>query len=105
MNTTAIANGMDGGLEEPDWPPLTLDEVRALLSGFPGCGEPIRDSDGKSAAVFRGQRGAAGGRRVFIKRHHRSVRDREGLLEEHRFLEPSSCPRSAGAARFCGFIG
>ncbi len=24
--------------------------------------------------------------RVFIKRHHRSVRDREGLLEEHRFL-------------------
>ncbi len=24
--------------------------------------------------------------RVFVKRHHRSVRDREGLLEEHRFL-------------------
>jgi Ser/Thr protein kinase RdoA (MazF antagonist) len=23
---------------------------------------------------------------VFVKRHHRSVRDREGLLEEHRFL-------------------
>jgi Ser/Thr protein kinase RdoA (MazF antagonist) len=25
-------------------------------------------------------------KRVFIKRHHRSVRDQEGLLEEHRFL-------------------
>jgi Ser/Thr protein kinase RdoA (MazF antagonist) len=25
--------------------------------------------------------------RVFIKRHHRTVRDREGLLEEHRFME------------------
>ena len=24
--------------------------------------------------------------RVFVKRHHRAVRDREGLLEEHRFL-------------------
>jgi Ser/Thr protein kinase RdoA (MazF antagonist) len=25
--------------------------------------------------------------RVFIKRHHRTVRDREGLLEEHRFMK------------------
>jgi Ser/Thr protein kinase RdoA (MazF antagonist) len=25
--------------------------------------------------------------RVFVKRHHRSVRDREGLLEEHRFMQ------------------
>ena len=29
---------------------------------------------------------AAGSSRVFVKRHHRSVRDREGLLEEHRFI-------------------
>jgi Ser/Thr protein kinase RdoA (MazF antagonist) len=27
------------------------------------------------------------GCRVFVKRHHRDVRDREGLLEEHRFLQ------------------
>src|SRR5208337_501582 len=29
---------------------------------------------------------AAKSGRVFVKRHHRSVRDREGLLEEHRFM-------------------
>jgi len=86
MNTTAIANGMDGGLEEPDWPPLTLDEVRALLSGFPGCGEPIEILTVSPRPFSAASVVAAGGRRVFIKRHHRSVRDREGLLEEHRFL-------------------
>ena len=41
MTTTAKAHGMDGRLVEPDWPPLTLGELRALLSVFPGCGEPI----------------------------------------------------------------
>ena len=86
MNTTAKAHGMDGALVEPDWPPLTLDEVRALLSGFPGCGEPIEiltvsPRPFSAASVAGTQNG-----RVFIKRHHRSVRDREGLLEEHRFL-------------------
>jgi len=86
MNTTAKAHGMDGALEEPDWPPLTLDEVRALLSGFPGCGEPVEilsvsPRPFSAASVVGTQNG-----RVFIKRHHRSVRDREGLLEEHRFL-------------------
>ena len=32
---------MDGRLVEPDWPPLTLAEVRALLAPIPGCGEPV----------------------------------------------------------------
>jgi hypothetical protein len=41
MSTTVKAHGMDGTLVEPDWPPLTLAEVRALLSQFPACGEPI----------------------------------------------------------------
>ncbi len=41
MSTTAKAHGMDGTLVDPDWPPLTLDEVRALLSQFPRCGEPV----------------------------------------------------------------
>jgi Ser/Thr protein kinase RdoA (MazF antagonist) len=86
MNITAKAHGMDGGLEEPDWPPLTLDEVRALLSGFPGCGEPnkilsVSPRPFSAASVVGTQNG-----RVFIKRHHRGVRGREGLLEEHRFL-------------------
>jgi len=60
--------------------------VRALLSQFAGCGEPIEilsvsPRPFSAASVVRTRSG-----RVFIKRHHRTVRDREGLLEEHRFL-------------------
>ncbi len=86
MSRTAKAHGMDGTLVEPDWPPLTLAEVRALLSRFPGCGEPIRILSVSPRPFSAASVVAAGGRRVFIKRHHRTVRDREGLLEEHRFL-------------------
>jgi hypothetical protein len=35
MTTTALAHGMDGTLVVPDWPPLTLEEVRPLLREFP----------------------------------------------------------------------
>jgi hypothetical protein len=58
MSTTVKAHGMDGTLVEPDWAPLTLAEVRALLSQFPPCGEPIEILECEPAAVFRGQRGA-----------------------------------------------
>jgi Ser/Thr protein kinase RdoA (MazF antagonist) len=86
MSATATAHGLDGRLVEPDWPPLTLAEVRALLSQFPGCAEPIEilsvsPRPFSAASVVATRRG-----RIFIKRHHRAVRDREGLLEEHRFL-------------------
>ncbi len=87
MNATAMAHGLDGSLVEPDWPPLTLGEVRALLSLFPGCGEPIEilsvsPRPFSAASVVTTKSGL-----VFIKRHHRSVRDREGFLEEHRFMQ------------------
>ena len=87
MNATANAHGLDGTLVTPDWPPLTLEEVRALLDRYPGCGEPreiltVSPRPFSAASVVRTQGG-----RVFIKRHHRLVRDREGLLEEHRFIE------------------
>jgi len=86
MSMTAKTHGLDGSLVEPDWPPLTLAEVRALLAAFPGCGEPreilsVSPRPFSAASVV-----ATGSGRVFIKRHHRTVRDREGLLEEHRFL-------------------
>jgi Ser/Thr protein kinase RdoA (MazF antagonist) len=78
---------MDGTLVEPDWAPLAMEEVRALLSQFPECGEPLEilsvsPRPFSAASVVATQRGP-----VFIKRQHRSVRDREGLLEEHRFLK------------------
>ncbi|MGC9157591.1 MAG: phosphotransferase enzyme family protein [Terracidiphilus sp.] len=86
MTKMAMAHGMDGTLVEPDWPPLTLDEVRALLCRFPCCGEPIRILSVSPRPFSAASVAAAAGQRVFIKRHHKAVRDREGLLEEHRFL-------------------
>jgi Ser/Thr protein kinase RdoA (MazF antagonist) len=86
MSTITTTHGMNGTLVAPDWPPLTLEEVRTLLVRFRGCGEPIRILSTSprpfSAASVVGTRGS----KVFIKRHHRLVRDREGLLEEHRFI-------------------
>ena len=86
MSTTVKAHGMDGTLVEPDWPPLTLAEVRALLAQFPGCGEPIQILSVSPRPFSAASVVATRGGRVFIKRHHRTVRDAEGLLEEHRFL-------------------
>jgi Ser/Thr protein kinase RdoA (MazF antagonist) len=91
---------MDGTLVEPDWPPLTLAELRLLLRQFPGIGEPTRilsvsprPFSAAGVVATRNGRGPHGQAfvpgvecRVFVKRHHRAVRDRDGLLEEHRFL-------------------
>lgn len=77
---------MDGTLVEPDWPPLRRDEIGSLLSRFPALSGPVevvfRSPRPLSAACVVATRAG----KVFIKRHHRAVRDREGLLEEHRFL-------------------
>lgn len=86
MSATVKVHGVEGDLVEPDWPPLTLAEVRALLVQFPAFDEPIEILSTSprplsAAGVVRTSIG-----RVFIKRHHRAVRDVEGLLEEHRFL-------------------
>jgi Ser/Thr protein kinase RdoA (MazF antagonist) len=86
MSATVKAHGLDGSLVEPDWPPLTLAELRPLLTQFQDLGEPTHILSASprpfsAAGVVATQNG-----HVFIKRHHRLVRDREGLLEEHRFL-------------------
>ncbi|MFZ0746783.1 MAG: phosphotransferase [Terracidiphilus sp.] len=86
MSKVAKAHGMDGTLVEPDWPGLALDEVRALLSQFPNCGDPVEILSVSPRPFSAASVVATHGGRVFIKRHHRSVRDREGLLEEHRFI-------------------
>jgi len=86
MSAAAKTHGLDGKLVEPDWPPLTLAEVRTLLAEFPGCGEPVKILSVSPRPFSAASVVSAGGRRVFIKRHHRTVRDREGLLEEHRFM-------------------
>jgi Ser/Thr protein kinase RdoA (MazF antagonist) len=86
MSAIVKAHGMDGMLVSPDWPPLTLAELRALLSRFPALGQPIEilsvsPRPFSAASVVR-----TAGAKIFVKRHHPKVRDREGLLEEHRFL-------------------
>jgi Ser/Thr protein kinase RdoA (MazF antagonist) len=86
MSTTVKAHGMDGTLVEPDWPPLGLAEVRTLLSKFPGLSEPIEILSVSPRPFSAASVVATRAGRVFIKRHHRTVRDAEGLLEEHRFL-------------------
>lgn len=87
MNDTAKAHGLDGSLVQPDWPPLTFDEVSALLAKIPSVGDPIEILSASprpfsAASVVKTSLG-----RVFIKRHARAVRDAEGLMEEHRFME------------------
>jgi Ser/Thr protein kinase RdoA (MazF antagonist) len=105
MSLTTKAHGMDGSLVEPDWPPLTLAELRPLLAQFPELGEPAHILSASprpfSAAGVVATRSA----RVFIKRHHRAVRDREGLLEEHRFLSHLLTHRAAVPRVFASEAG
>jgi len=77
---------MDGTLVPPDWPPLECDEVRAVLAQFPALGRPERILTVSPRPLSAAGVVATSNTRVFIKRHHHSVRDGEGLVEEHRFL-------------------
>jgi len=86
MSETVKAHGMDGRLVEPDWPPLTPVEVSALLREFPAAGEAIEILSISPRPLSAGSVVRTAKGRVFVKRHHRSVRDRDELLEEHRFL-------------------
>ncbi len=86
MSATVKAHGMDGTLVEPDWPPLTRDEVRAVLGEFPAFDGPAEILTASPRPFSAAGIVATPGERVFVKRHSRAVRDREGLAEEHRFV-------------------
>jgi Ser/Thr protein kinase RdoA (MazF antagonist) len=86
MSATVKVHGMDGTLVKPDWPPLTLAEVRALLANFPALTGPIEILSVSPRPLSAAGVVSTTSGRVFIKRHHRTVRNVEGLLEEHRFL-------------------
>ena len=87
MSTAAKMHGLDGKLVEADWPPLTLDDVCAVLAHFSGCGEAREILSVSPRPFSAASMVATSGGRVFIKRHHQSVRDADGLHEEHRFME------------------
>lgn len=80
------AHGLEGTLEEADWPALTLEEADRLLRRYPQAGGAERiltvsPRPFSAASVVETPNG-----KVFVKRHSRRVRDREGLLEEHRLM-------------------
>lgn len=84
--TSATAHGLDGSLVEPDWPPLALDELHRLFHHYPQCGEPLDILSVSPRPFSAASVVSVSSGRVFVKRHHQSVRDLEGLFEEHRFL-------------------
>ena len=86
MSATIKAHGMDGTLVKPDWPPLRHDEISSLLRHFPAFDGPVRFASRSPRPLSAAGVVATRAGKVFIKRHHRAVRNREGLLEEHRFL-------------------
>ncbi|MEX1829475.1 phosphotransferase [Luteibacter sp. CQ10] len=79
-----LTHGLAGDELTPDWPALTLTEVASTLERVPGTGiakalawrspRPL-----SAAALVDTSHG-----RVFVKRHHRSVRTPAQLAEEHR---------------------
>ena len=86
MSAEQKVHGLEGGSEAPDWPFLKLEEVDTVLRNYPGARGAehiVRFSPRpfSAAAVVATPKGT-----VFVKRHHRSVRDREGILEEHRLI-------------------
>lgn len=87
MTATIKAHGLDGDLVAPDWPPLTGPETLALLRRFPECDGPIEILSVSPRPFSAASVVAVGAKRLFVKRHPRAVRDREGLLEEHRLLD------------------
>jgi len=86
MSGEVKAHGLDGNLVEPDWPALKLEEVDGLLRRFPQARKAERilsfsPRPFSAASVVLTPLG-----NVFVKRHHHSVRDRDSLHEEHRWL-------------------
>lgn len=86
MSATANAHGLDGTLIAPDWPPLTRDEVRVLLRGYADLTGAVKLLSVSPRPFSAASVVSVGGRRVFVKRHARSVRSAVGLCEEHAFM-------------------
>jgi Ser/Thr protein kinase RdoA (MazF antagonist) len=105
MSATAKVHGMDGSLVDADWPPLEHAEVRALLSQYRGLAGPIEILSVSPRPFSAAGVVSTADRRVFIKRHHRSVRDQEGLLEEHRFIAHLHAHGAAVRSVYCASSG
>ncbi|MBN8728730.1 MAG: phosphotransferase [Xanthomonadales bacterium] len=85
MTNQHLAHGMAGDHTAPDWPPLQAREVAAVLERVPAAGAPrgLRWHSPRPLSAAALVETAHG--RLFVKRHHVSVRTLATLPEEHRF--------------------
>lgn len=86
MSMAAKAHGLDGALVEPDWPPLTLEELADLFALYPDLSDPIQLLTVSPRPFSAASVVATPHQHVFVKRHARAIRDAQGLHEEHRFM-------------------
>lgn len=82
-----LVHGMGTEPAAPDWPPLTVAELDALLARYPEAGGARRvhwrsPRPLSAAALVQ----ASSGARLFVKRHNIGVRTAQSLGEEHAFL-------------------
>jgi len=85
--SAATAHSMRADLAPTDWPHLDPQEVRAVVQlwGLPEADVQVSWHSPRplsAAAIVELE-----GRKVFVKRHHRSVRTAPELQEEHRFIQ------------------
>ncbi|WP_369926425.1 phosphotransferase enzyme family protein [Xanthomonas sp. NCPPB 2632] len=80
-----FTHGLAGDQQVPDWPPLAADEVSSVLAGYPALGATGNILWHSPRPLSAAARVATAGGEVFVKRHHRRVRDVPSLSEEHRF--------------------
>jgi len=80
-------HGMSLAPAAADWPPLRNDEVDALLRhmGLPDAVRALRWHSPRPFSAAAEVDSAVG--TLFVKRHHRRLRDARTLDEEHRFIE------------------
>jgi Ser/Thr protein kinase RdoA (MazF antagonist) len=85
--SVATAHSMRVDLAPTDWPRLDPAEVRAVVERW-----GLPDADAR--VIWRSPRPLSTaaiveltGRKLFVKRHHRSVRTAQELQEEHRFMQ------------------
>jgi Ser/Thr protein kinase RdoA (MazF antagonist) len=97
-----LVHGLKGDLVAPDWPPLSIDEVRSVLGSW---GPTSNWSGSESLIGWRSPRPmsaaaivAHGESAVFVKRHDLRVRTAAQLRVEHQFARHLGS-RGIGVAR------
>ncbi len=84
--TVAAVHSMRAGAAPADWPPLTLDEVREVLIQTGVAHTHARLLWHSPRPLSAAAIVDIADRRLFVKRHHQSVRTPAQLREEHDFI-------------------